>query len=351
MAIQKNLGGGQYQITIDTRDSARFSTAGMPLKDGVYNFNANTQDVNTDTGFAFLISQLTQLEVKLYETLYADIIYPKLLPIKTDVPEGVNSWTYRSYDWVGAGEYISSRGDDLPTVGADFQLHTVNIDYAGMGMEISLQELRRCAQAGIPIDSILAKGVYRRAQEHMQRTMLFGNEKLKQKGLLNNADITKTSDAKAWDSSNPDEILKDINNLLSSVWLRTNQKVLPNKLLIDTKRYNLLATTRIGTYNDKTILRFVKENNIVNEQGQALDIIPVPHLTKENLAAQGFANGGKSRMMAYNANEEYVFAIMNIPPRFIAPQYHNLVIKTPMEYGFSGTEFRYPVTASYQDEV
>lgn len=349
MSNYKYLGGGKYKFTIDTNDAARFGVDDKHV--GEHIFNSNLQDVNTDTGFAFLVSQLTQFEAKLYETLYADIVYPSLIPIKTDVPEGVNSWTYRSYDWTGKGEYISSRGDDLPTVGADFQLHTVYMDYAGVSMEISLQELRKTAQAGIPIDAILAKSAYRRAQEHMQKTMLFGNEKLNQKGLLNNKDVTVTTDAKAWAGATPDEILKDVNNVLSSVWLRTNQRVLPNRLLIDTKRYSLLATTRLGTYNDKTILRFIEENNIVNEQGGKLMITPLPHLTAENMAAQGFANGGKSRMVAYNSDEEYLFAIMNIPPRFVAPQYKNLVVRTPMEYSFSGTEFRYPMTATYQNEA
>ncbi len=44
-----------------------------------------------DDGLAFFISQLANLEAKIYEAKYTNINFQELIPINTNVPEGATS--------------------------------------------------------------------------------------------------------------------------------------------------------------------------------------------------------------------------------------------------------------------
>lgn len=314
-------------------------------------YNAAMSD--GDSGVAFMISQLAFIEPKLYETPYADIFFENLVPIDTSIPEWTETVNYRSYDGVTMGKFIGASADDLPSVAMSAEIHTVQLGYAGMSVQYSLDELRKSTAMNMPIDQTQMRFAYRGAKEHQQKIVFFGDAKRKMYGLFNHPNVTKTNSRVDWNTASAQEILDDINKFLGDIWEGTNQRFMPNTLLLDTKRYRLIANKPYGVSTNgtqvgfTTVLDFLKQKNIATiERGIQLDIRPIPFLLAAQLTANG-VTGNKDRMVAYEKSPDNLVAYMPIAPRFIAPQYHNLMVKVPMEYKISGTEFRYPQCAAY----
>ena len=307
-------------------------------------YNKNLTDA--ESGVAFMISQLAYVEPKLYETPYADIVFDSLVPIDTSVPEWIDTVNYRSYDGATVGKFIGSAAKDLPSVALQAQIHTVQLGYAGLSCKYSLDELRKTSALNMPIDQTQMKLAYRGSREHKQNIVLFCDSKRGMYGLHNHTNVTKTNSAVNWNTASADEILNDVNSALADVWTDSNQRFMPNTLLLDTKRYVKLANTRLNDVTSQTILEFIQQKNICTMQtGVKLDIRPLPQLLAANMNAAGVEN--KDRMVVYQKSPENLVAYMPIAPRFIAPQYNGLEVVSPMEYKISGTEFRYPTCAEY----
>lgn len=329
--MKKNL----ISVAIGDAYAERF---GMPAE---VTYNAAMMD--GESGIAFMVSQLAHIEPTLYETPYADIVFDKLVPIDTSIPEWVDTVNYRSYDGVTMGKFIGASADDLPSVAMEAEIHTVQLGYAGMSCTYSLDELRKTSALQMPIDQTQMKLAYRGAREHQQKVVLFGDEKRKMYGLLNHPNVTVSNSEVDWNSASADEILADVNELLLGILEDSNGRFMANTLLVDMKRFGLLATTRLNAVTNETVLEFIKRRNIATIQsGITLDIQPLPQLAAANMA------DAKDRMVAYQKDPTNLVAYMPIAPRFIAPQYANLRVKTPMEYKISGTEFRYPGCAAYK---
>lgn len=318
-------------------------------------FNVHKSQVDmslndADDAIAFMVSQLAHLEPKLYEVKYANIVFEELVPIDTSINEAAQTVNYRSFDGVTMGKFIGANADDLPTVAQNMQLHTVLLGYAGAATRYSLDELRTSAFLGQPIDQTQARLAFRGAKEHQQKIVLYGDADRGMGGLLNHENVTKTTSSTDWNTATADKILEDVNNFLSDIWVDSNQAFMPNTLLIDTKRFTKIATTRLNDVTSQTILEFIKENNIAKLQGGIdLDIRALPQLMGAQMKALGGQTNAYDRMVAYEKNPENLVAYMPIAPRFVAPQYEGLTVVTPMEYKISGTEFRYPGCAAYCD--
>jgi len=307
-----------------------------------------------DDGLAFYISQLANLEGRIYEAKYTSINYAELIPVQTDVPEWADSWDYISYDAVTLGKFIGSSADDLPNVALSANKSSVPIGYAGNMYDYSLDELRKSQQTRIPIDSTKARAAFRGAQEHTQRVAYFGDTLRNMSGMFNNPNLALSNSTLDWfdPATTGDQIVADMNQLLTDVWVDSANVHLPNALVLDARRFALIATRRMGTITDKTILEYFKMNNLYTSiTGRDLPVFSRLQLSAAQLAANGVSNGNKDRMMAYELNDENLAMQVPIPWRSLAPQMHNLMVKVPCEYKISGVEFRYPFSGAYRDHA
>jgi len=201
-----------------------------------------------DDGLAFYISQLANVEAKIYEAKYANINYEELIPINTDVPEWADSWDYISYDAVTLGKFIGSSADDLPNVSLSANKSSVPIGYAGNIFDYSLDELRKSQKLRMPIDVLKARAAFRGAKEHSQRVAYFGDASRKMTGLFNNPNLALTNSTLDWFSptTTGDEIVADMNKPLVSTWVNSAQVHLPNVFILDSRRFALISERRMG---------------------------------------------------------------------------------------------------------
>lgn len=314
--------------------------------------NANLSDA--DSGIAFMVSQVAYLEQQMYAVPYANIVFESLVPMVTDVPEGIQAINYRSYDGATMGKFLGARADDLPLVSAEGKLNTVPVSYGGIGVKYSLDELRTAALTGFNLDTQQSNLAYRGAREHQQKVVFFGDAERGMTGLFNHPNVTVSNGTVDWDgaSTTPEQIIGEINAFISEVWTASKQYFLPNTVLMTGKRFTLLNSLKMNAASNISALNYLRQNNIYTEiTGLPLDIRPLPYLEAAELAKMGVSNSNKDRMVIYDRNITNVKAWMPIAPRFVAPQYLGLNIQVPMEYKISGTEFIYPTSAMYVDLV
>lgn len=308
-----------------------------------------------DDGLAFYISQLASLESRIYEAKYTNINYAELIPVQTDVPEWADNWDYISYDAVTLGKFIGSSADDLPNVALSANKTSVPIGYAGNMYDYSLDELRKSQQLRIPLDTTKARAAFRGAQEHTQRVAYFGDADRGMTGLFNNTNLALDNSTLDWfdPATTGDEIVADMNELITEVWINSANVHLPNVFVLDSARFAKIATTPMSaTFPNMTILEYFKRNNLYTSiTGREMPVFSRLQLSAAQLAANGVSNGGKDRMMAYELNDENLAMQVPIQWRSLAPQMHNLMVKVPCEYKLSGTEFRYPFSGAYRDHV
>lgn len=298
-----------------------------------------------DDGMGFYISQLANLEAKIYEAKYTAINFAEMIPVNTAVPEWADSWDYISYDAVTLGKFIGSSADDLPNVALSANKTSVPIGYAGNSFDYSLDELRKTQQLRIPIDVTKGRAAFRGSQEHSQRVAYFGDASRGMYGLFNNPNLALDNSTTNWATATGQEKVSDMNSLLIKVWIDSANTHLPNALAIDSERYAQISSQRMDTGTDTTVLEFFKKNNLyTTTTGQELRIFP-----RLQLATAGV--GGKARMLAYELNDDNLGMCNPIPWRAIAPQMKNLSIVVPAEYKISGTEWRYPFSAAYRDAL
>lgn len=302
-----------------------------------------------DDGVAFYISQLAQIEPRIYETKYPNINFQELIPVDSSIPEWVDTVDYISYDGVTMGKFIGANADDLPNIAANAKKDSVPVGYAGNKFGYSLDELRKTQHMNMPLDVTLAILARRGAEEHMQRVAYFGDDDRDMFGLFNHpnvtSDATSTLDWKAGGTTGK-KILDEINGMIGDVWEQSKGVHVPNTMVIAANRWTFLATTMATEYApEKTLLEILQSQNLYTRMtGQQMDIKP-------RFQLEGAGASSKDRILIYEKNPENL--VMYIPMfwRPVAPQPHNLKIEVPAEYKVSGTEFRYPMAAGYFDLV
>lgn len=308
-----------------------------------YSYDADMRMSSADDGLGFYISQLTNLEQKIYETKYRNIVFQDFIPVDTSSPEWADSVSYISYDAVAMGKFIAANGKDLPSVQASGKLSSFPIGYAGISYEYSLDELRKSQQLRIPLDATKARMAYRGAQEHMQNVAFFGDSTRGMAGLLNNANVPVDTSTVDWSTATGQEIIDDLNAMLVDVWTDSANVHLPDTIILPSSEYAQLTSQRMDTGTDTTVLEFFLKNNLFTAMtGQAPTVRPLLEMNTAGASGQG-------RRMAYEKNPDNLVMHSPIPFRPLAPQPEGLTLKVPCEYKMSGVEFRYPLSATYRD--
>ena len=157
----------------------------------------------------------------------------------------------------------------------------------------------------------------------------------------NNAGATSTD----WDSKTPDEILSDINTLLSGQWSNSLQVELADTVLLPVEAMTLLVSKRV-TDTNMTVLQFLMANNLYTFQtGRPLTIRAVRGL--ETAAADG-----SGRMIAYRRDPAVLKMHLPMPHRFLPVwQTGPLMFDVPGIFRVAGLEVRRPGAVRYMDGI
>lgn len=282
---------------------------------GVARFNdgktvTHFNDAGIATGGAFLVSELEKRDPRIRQPL-TSFTYARDVPMK-----------------VGGGwvEYVSAMNIDFgvtggssngtvsapgangsPIVQMNLEKDTFGAHVFSSILRVPFVDMQRMQVTGKSLDALLTDGVRLTYDKHMDADAYVGLSSFGTTGLLNNANVTVVTAATGagegtvWSGKTPDEILKDINDAITAVWSAAGYDLsaMPNHVLIPHEQYNILATTKVSQYADKSILEFLLDNNIAKRNGKELVIAATPW-------CHGAGASSADRMCVYVHDERFL---------------------------------------------
>ena len=293
----------------------------------------------------FLESQLTHIEATLWRRKFAPIIYQDLIPVSNEAGEYATSITIRHTDGFTKGKFIGSQGRDVPMTRVGAGQTIVPVEYAGIGFEYSMQELRQSAHLNIPLDAEQAILARRGFEEHAQEVAFFGSAPHNMTGLFNNPNVATGAAASTIDAAlagaNPgDAVAAIINEAINAVIVNSKMVEIPDRVLLPTDQFTKIASTRLGSVSDTTILDFVREKNAATAAlNRPIEIRAVPHLDASDT------------MVVYASNPDVMVYHIPLTLRFTPPQQTGLMVQVFGEYSLSGVEIRFPAAVTYRTGI
>lgn len=306
------------------------------------------QGRDAQEALAFIVSQLAYTESQVFEKQYTPMQYEQLIPVSYEAGEHADSIRYEIYDHAGRGKRTTGKGRDINLVDVAYADKSFPVMNGNIGYDYTTEELRRTAFLRRPINERKLNAAIDGYRRHMNDVGLFGETASGVTGLFNNANVPQgNAPVGAWQTGPKTEaqILSDVNALILNVWSNTAYNDQVTDVAMAPSAYAYIASTPRSANSDKTILQYIKENNIAKVE-RGIDIRFVPGY---GLDAAGAA--GTRRMMGYVKSDTRLVMHVPLPLRFLAPQLIGLSVQVPGEYKYSGVEFRYPKSAYYMDGI
>ena len=292
----------------------------------------------------FLERQLEEIEAKLYEYKQRELKYREYIPVSNRDNPGAESITYRMITMVGMAKIIANYADDLPRADATTQEYTQRVKSIGTSFGYSKQEVRAASMANVPLETIKANAARRAIREQENTLAWTGNTTYGIVGFLNNPNIptqavgTGTS-GDTWALKTAAEILKDIADSTGAI--RTTSKGLheADTVLLPIPQYNIIATTKINSLSEKTILQEI------TEPGNAYGIKTVGWLPVELTSA--FTGDTEDGAVFYERDPEVLENRIPLEMEIDPVQKKNLEFLIPVEARNGGVVVRMPMACLF----
>jgi hypothetical protein len=304
---------------------------------------------------AFLVNQATHIEATVYRTQYPDIQYPMLVPVDESANEWAKSVTFFSMDRVGAADWFHNEANDMRLADVNRTKFEQGIEMAAIGYGYNLEELGQAMLVpGTNLTPERAAAARRAYEEFVDQVALYGDTQKGWTGLLNDASVTRvdatadgTGATRTWSTKTADQILRDVNDALTGIYVASNTVEMADTLLLPIESFTLIATKRLDATLSMSVLDYLQKYNVYTAQtGQPLMIRAVRGLENAGATSTG-------RMVAYRRSPDIVKLHLPMRHRFLAAQPIPGSIKfiVPGIFRLGGTEIRRPGAVRYVDGI
>lgn len=310
-----------------------------------------------DSTLAYFVNQLDNLDKKLYEPLYS-VTWGRDIKLRTGITMANESTSFIRSNIGAIGTqsasgkpWISPNTTTLPGVSINGERVTLPLRLLGQEVSYTSVELERSQLIGQPIDAQKFNALNVLYQMNTDEMVYVGDSAVGAEGLLNSTLVTAASvtadgsgSSTLWSTKTPDQILRDVNDMITAAWQASGFSVCPDKLLLPPAQFAYISSQKISTAGNVSILTFLEDNSTsLRVNGRKLDIQPLKWLT-------GRGTGGADRMVAYTNDEERVRFPM-VPIRRETPYYLGIKFNAPYIWAFGEVEFVYPETVIYRDGI
>jgi len=300
----------------------------------------------------FLRTAQNYIEPGIYARQYPDFQYRELVPVDNSAPDWTTAIDFFSMgDDVGQAREVSADGDDIPFV--DFKLDSGNsrVFMAGIGYRYNLQELAHAQAYGIRLESDRADAARRKYELFVDNVAFLGRPKLGMTGLLNATSVTALTAANGasgtaiWTTKTADEILADVNAVLSVIFTASNGIEQANTVLLDQDRYALIATKRLDATMTTTVLEHIQRANIYTQR------TGLPLTIRAVFGLETAGAGGTHRLAAYRRSPDVVKIHIPMPLRWLQAEQRLLRFEVPGIFRLGSVEIRRPGAVRYLDGI
>lgn len=216
----------------------------------------------------FFTRQLEYIFQKTYDEPLADLKFAQLLPVSNEIPEWATEGTWRSYRMFAQAKIIADYAKDYPRAGIGGTEHTFKVKDIGAAYGYTIPEIKRAAKAGLDLVQRKATAARRAIEQKLNTLAWFGDSTHGLQGFFKYpgtqeyvVPATGTGTSKLWSKKTPDQILTDLNGIVTQIVTTTKGKERPDTILLPWTLLSLIKNTRVGTYSDATIFKFFTDNN------------------------------------------------------------------------------------------
>lgn len=320
-------------------------------------FREITADQATmDAAGAFLIGELERLDQTLHMPLIS-VTWDRDIDLREDVSLGDEFSSFTNSNFAAPGgmspngkAWTSSNANAIPGPALDIGKTMQLLHEWAMEVKWSLFELESARRLGRPIDSQKTDVLKTKHNMDIDEMVYLGDDVKGVKGMFNHGDVTPTnvpngaSTSPLWANKTPEEILKDVNEILTTTWNNSAWTAAPDQLRLPPSSFGYISGTRVSANSDTTILEFVREKNISTVvNGKPLNIQAVKWLETAGV-------GGFKRMTAYTRKPEFVRYPM-VPLQRTPLEWRQLHQITTYYCRLGQVELVYPETMSYRDRI
>ncbi|QCT20833.1 DUF2184 domain-containing protein [Jejubacter calystegiae] len=273
-----------------------------------------------DAAGAFLVGELERLD----QTLNLPLVsykWSRDISLRSDVSIADEMSSFTNTDLAAAGgvnpngkNWIGKNSTAIPGVNLLIERTAQPLTLWGMEIGWTLPELASAQQLGRPVDTQKYDAMRMKWNMDVDEQVYIGDEGLGITGLLNLKQVPAQAAAAAWTAATADEIVQDVNIVLTDAWVRSGYAICPSKVGMAPELFSLLASKKVSEAGNISVLEYVKINTIAfQENGEPLEIVSMKWASKRG------ANGAH-RIVAYTQDEKYI--------RFpLVP-----LLNTPLEY-------------------
>lgn len=335
---------------------------GKPLGAAFRTFDGRTVD---STG-AFLVGELERLDLTLHEPLAA-VTWGRDIDLREDVTlaDEVSSFTlstFASQGGLGTGAgvgngkaWIGKDTNQITGISADIGKVPGQLRPWAMEMKYTILELESAAKLGRPIDVQKYEGLQLKHQMDIDEQVYIGDTTTGDTGLVNSARVTNVSNlangaggSSKWNTKTPDEILNDVNAMLTSVWSASAWAVMPGRLMLPPAQFGYISTQKVSNAGNVSILKYIQENNLLTTSGKGkLEIYPLKWLIGAGVGGT-LGTPGVDRAVVYTKEKNRVRYPMTMLQR-TPIQYDSIYHKTTYFCRLGSVETVYPETLGYFD--
>lgn len=298
----------------------------------------------------FVIGQGRNIETRIYQRRYPTFNYGAVVPVVTEGNAWAIGTTFFTVDAAGEAKFLSGAGTDMPFNSVTKDMASHDFAMIGSGWEWNLEEINQAALYGIDLNATKAMSAADKIERLLNTIAMVGATEKNWTGFVNNPSVSRADVATPgtfWPAKTIDQIITDINTVLSRVGEQTEEVEWADTLALPPEAFRRLATIRLGAGDGLlTGIQYVSANNVYTATtGQPLTIIPVREL------ATASQDGG-GRMVAYRRDPEVLRFHLPMPRRVLQPRQKSIMgFETGIIARTGGTEIRLPGAVAYADEV
>lgn len=302
-----------------------------------------------DSTGVFLVGELERMDQRLNLPLVS-AKWGRDIPLRSDISiaDEVSSFTNTDFASVGGPNpngknWMGKKGTAVPGIELDITPTRNNLGVWAQEVSWTVLELASAQKLGRPIDTQKYEAMKLKWNMDTDEQVYIGDAEMGVSGLLNLPDVTPMAAAAPWTATtDPDVIVQDINLALSDAWVRSGYAVCPAKIGLAPELFGLLASKKVSSAGNISVLEYVKVNTIAfQENGEPLEIVSMKWASKRGA-------GGAHRIVAYTQDEQYVRFPM--VPLLSTPLEYRGLAQSTVYYGKLGqVETPYANTISYLD--
>ena len=293
----------------------------------------------------FFKRQLESVMARQFDVKFRPNKALSIFPVDSSDGPAATEITWRGFTRVGTAKMVSDYAHDFPRVDVYGFEDSVKPKDIGDSYGYSIQEIRRAAMAGMPLEARRATAARQAIDDKIDYIAWYGDTATNLKGFLDYPGISEytttsgTSGDTEWSVKTADEILKDMNGIVHYVVEATNGIELPDTMLLPLGQYNYINSKRLGDGSDKTILAYFMENNQYIKS-----VIPVVEL-------DGAGSGGSDRMMVFVNDIDHLCIKLPLGFEVGEADKKGFEYQIPCVARTAGMVVFYPASIAYADSI